>query len=139
MPGQGSPIASAIRAASGTQAKITGTGVAAGFDSATLFSAVGALAPGTYQWQMPTQGAKQVDVRVQGTHTTVNPTGRIYQTFLDGTSVKGTAVALPAFPGDGTDWVASITTPNGEIYTVLEITVPATATFTPTIGEYSAL
>ena|SRR5690348_1961493 len=139
MPGQGSIIDRALHAATGTQRNITGGGTFALADAATLFSALGALGPGTYSFQLDTQGATACDVRIQGTHTTVVPTASIFATYADGQTSKGTAVALPSYPGDSTDWVASITTLRGEKYVVLALVVPATATFTPTIGEFSAL
>ena len=139
MPGQGSLIERALRADLGAQTTITGGGTFALADAATLFSALGALGPGTYVFQMPAQGAVALDIRLQGTHTTVVPTASIYATYNDGQTQKGAAVALPTYPGDSADWVASITTLRGERYVVLALVVPATATFTPTIGEFSAL
>ena len=104
-----------------------------------LLSDAGALATGVYAYPLPSGGSAALDAILKGTHTGTVPTARLYATQLDGVTVKGTAVAFGAYPGDNTDWIGSITTLRGERVTMVEITVPAASTFTPTKGEYSAL
>lgn len=129
-------------AATGRQRAITGVGTGApgAYDSPNTLAGQ-TLQPGTYKYQLPIAGASiAVDVTLNmSSHTGTAPTPKIYLTYADGLTQKGSVVNFAQL-ADGAIQTASLTTLHGEKIAVLEILVPAasSATFAaPT--EYSAL
>jgi len=126
-------------AVGGRQDQVRGGGAAATFDAATTLVELGALPTGTYKFQLPSGGAAGLDCSLKlASHTGTVPTAKLYATYADGVTQKGTAVAFGAL-SDGAVVLASLTTLRGEQFTMLELTVPATSSATFGQGEYSAM